>query len=194
MGLLVIISSPSGGGKDSVINGLLKIIPNSGRLVTVTSRPPRPGNMEGIDYHFISQKEFKKRLSEKCFFEYNMYSNHYYGTDKHLLNEALAKYDVIFSQIEINGKHNLDKAGVKNLSIFLMPENLNDLRQRIARRGGLTPQQIEERMKIAEKEMKESADYDFRVVNKEGKLDKTIERVKKIILTKMRKKDRMPGT
>ncbi|MBI4426876.1 MAG: guanylate kinase [Candidatus Magasanikbacteria bacterium] len=180
-GKLIIISSPSGGGKDAVINALLKIFPNSARLVTTTSRPPRPGNKEGVDYFFISQNEFKEKIKRDAFLEHNIYSENYYGIEKARLDETLKKYNLVFTQIEVNGKHNLDKMGIKHLSIYLLPESLDILRARIERRGGLNGAQIDERLVVAKRELEESADYDYRVVNIQGKLDETVQKVANFI-------------
>ena len=180
-GLLVVISSPSGGGKDSVIDALLKIIPNSSRLITSTTRPMRPGNKDGVDYYFIDEKKFKEKIKNNELVEYNIYSGNYYGSEKKYLNKSLSKYDLVFTQMEVNGKHNLDKQNIPHLSIFLLPENLDNLKKRIAKRGGLNTQQIKERMETAEKEVLESKDYDYKVVNEEDKLDQTIAKIKQII-------------
>ncbi|MBI4993135.1 MAG: guanylate kinase [Candidatus Magasanikbacteria bacterium] len=180
-GRLIIISSPSGGGKDAVINALLKIFPNSARLVTTTSRPPRPGNKEGADYFFISKNEFEEKIKQDAFVEHNIYSENYYGVEKARLDESLKKHNLIFTQIEVNGKHNLDKRGIKHLSIYLLPENLDILRARIERRGGLNQAQIDERLEVAKREIAASADYDHRIVNAQGKLDETVQKVAEII-------------
>lgn len=181
MGLFVIISSPSGGGKDSVINALLKRFANSARLVTTTSRPLRPSNVEGKDYYFISQDEFVKKIKAGDFAEYNFYAENYYGTQTKHLAEALKKYDLVLTQIEVNGKHNLDKAGIPNLSVFLLPENLEILKKRIEKRGGITAELIKERLAIAQKEILASADYDYKIINAEGKLNETIDKIAQII-------------
>ncbi len=180
-GKLIIISSPSGGGKDSVINNLLKIFPKSARLVTTTTRPKRPGNKEGVDYYFITATEFKKKIKQGDFVEYNIYSGNYYGTQKKHLRAKLMNNKIIFTQLEVNGKHNLDKLKIPHLSIYLLPENLDILRQRISKRGGLSQEQIEERIRIAKKEIAESTDYDYRLINKEGRLLNTIDKITKII-------------
>ena len=83
--------------------------------------------------------------------------------------------------MEVNGKHNLDKLNIHHLSIFLLPEDLDILKNRIIKRGGLDSEQIEKRIETAKKEMIESKDYDHRIVNKEGKLDETIDKIKEII-------------
>lgn len=180
-GLLVIVSAPSGGGKDSVIDALLKIFPNSTRLITTTTRPKRPGEIDSVNYYFTTPDNFQNLIINKEFVEYNFYANQYYGTQKSKLREALQKYDLVFSNIEVNGKQNMDDAEIKNLSIFLLPENMDVLHKRIVVRGGLTPDVIEERLKIAAKEISQSSNYDYQVVNKEGKLEETIAQVAEIL-------------
>ncbi len=187
MGLLVIISSPSGGGKDSVIRALLNKIPNSARFLTTTTRPPRPGEQNGFDYNFISREEFEKLINNDELIEYNKYADNYYGTEKDRMQEMLNKFDVVFSNIEINGKKNFDKSGWANISIFLLPENLEVLKNRIIKRGGLTPEIIEKRLETAKKEMAESNIYDYSIVNTEGQLDKTVEEAENIIKNALNK-------
>ncbi len=180
-GLLVIISSPSGGGKDSVINALLKIFPSSTRFITTTSRPPRPGNREGVDYYFISPEEFQRRIEQQKFLEWNFYAGNYYGTEAKHLADLQTKFDLILTQIEVNGKHHLDQAGVENLSIFLLPESLETLGKRIAARGGVSPESLAERLAIAKQEIAASSDYDYCVANREGALAETVAKVSEII-------------
>lgn len=185
MGILVIISSPSGGGKDVVINTLLKRLPHSARLISTTTRAPRPGNKEGVDYFFISREDFEKRIADGDFLEYNVYANNYYGTPRSYLENMLPTNSIILSQIEVNGKHNLDKLGIQNLSIFMLPDTIDNLRKRIEKRGGITPEVMKERLKIAEHEIAASSDYDYRIVNVEGKLPETIAKIEKIIMTRV---------
>lgn len=180
-GRLVIISSPSGGGKDSVIRGLLKIIPNSARYLTTTTRPMRPGEENGVDYHFISREDFEKMIKNGELIEYNIYADNYYGTEKKRLNNLLENHSVVFSNIEVNGKRNFDKAGWENTSIFLLPESLNVLKERIIARGGLSPEVVEKRLETAKKEIAEADSYDYKLTNYQGKLDETIEKTAEIL-------------
>ncbi|MBI2037960.1 MAG: guanylate kinase [Candidatus Magasanikbacteria bacterium] len=188
-GLLVIISSPSGGGKDTVINALVKLLPSATRLITTTSRPPRPGNIEGVDYYFVTAEEFKRRLAAGAFLEYNIYADNYYGEEKTVLHECLSQFDIVFTQIDVTGKHALDKLKFPHLAIFLAPENLDVLRKRIEKRGGIDPTTIEKRLEIAKKEIEQSVDYEHRIVNIEGKLDETIAKVAKIVINSLKTRD-----
>lgn len=180
-GHFVIISSPSGGGKDTVINALVKRLPSATRLITTTSRPPRPGNVEGVDYYFITAEEFQRRLAAGDFLEHNIYADNYYGEEKVILEKDLANFDIVFTQIDVTGKHALDQLKFPHLAIFLAPENLAVLKKRIEKRGGIDPATFEKRLEIAKKEIEESADYDYRVVNVEGKLEETITKIEEII-------------
>lgn len=179
--MLVIISSPSGGGKDSVIRGLIQKIPNSVRYLTTTTRPVRPGEQNGIDYHFVSRDEFEKMIKNDELIEYNVYADNYYGTEKKRLGDLLNNHSVVFSNIEINGKRNFDNAGWKNISIFILPESIEVLKQRIEARGGLTAEVIEKRLETAKKEIAEANSYDYQVVNYQGKLGETIEKTAEIL-------------
>lgn len=181
LGLFVIISSPTGGGKDATIEELLKIFPNSARLVTTTSRVPRPTDQEGVTYHFISREEFEKKINEGYFLEYNNYASNYYGSPREHLMDLLNKHSVVFSNIDVNGKHSMDKLGIKNLAIFLLPESISILEQRVEKRGGLTKDQIAERIKIVAQEIEASKDYDYKLTNYEGKLAETVDNVAKIV-------------
>lgn len=181
MGLLVIISSPTGGGKDAVIARLLKIFPNSARLITTTSRPPRPTDKEGVTYNFISPKDFKDKIKQGYFLEYNNCVGNYYGTPKKYFHDILKKYDLIFSNLDVNGKHSMDKLKIKNLSFFLLPESMDVLKQRAEKRGGMTKTMIQDRIKLAEKEIKKSKNYDYKIKNYEGRLEETADNIAAII-------------
>ena len=184
-GLFVVISSPSGGGKDSVIGELLKIFPESARLLTTTSRLPRPGNVEGVDYHFVSKKEFEEKIKNDEMLEYNNYAGNYYGIEKKRLENVLEKNKIIFTQIEVNGKHSLDKSKIDHLSIFLLPDSLDVLADRIRKRGGVSEEKIKSRLEIARVEIEASKDYDYKIVNRDGKFKETIEEIVQILNTKL---------
>ncbi|PJA89666.1 MAG: guanylate kinase [Candidatus Magasanikbacteria bacterium CG_4_9_14_3_um_filter_32_9] len=176
-GKIVVISAPSGGGKTTIIKELVKIIPNSTRFVTTTTREKREGEQEAIDYFFISKEEFEKKIENDEFAEYNFHFGNYYGTEKSKLGQFTQKYDFSFLPIETNGKNNLDRLGLEHISIFLLPESLEILRNRIIKRGEHTAKEIVERLGKVKSEIKESEKYNFKVVNKEGHLEETIQKI-----------------
>lgn len=180
-GLLIIISSPTGGGKDAVIARLLKIFSNSTRLVTTTSRAPRPTDKEGVTYHFVSPKDFADKIKEGYFLEYNNCVGNYYGTPKKYLEDLLKTNDLVFSNLDVNGKHSMDKLDVKNLSFFLLPESLEVLKQRAEKRGGMTETMIQDRIKLAAEEIAQSRDFDYQITNYEGKLQQTTDNIATLI-------------
>lgn len=180
-GLLIIISSPSGGGKDAVIRALLKIFPHSARLVTTTTRPKRPREKNGVDYNFINLKQFQDKLKNNEFLEHNVYSNNYYGAEKAQLENLLLKNNIVFTNIDVNGKKSLETKPYRQLSIFLQPDDLENLKKRIIKRGGLNPMQITKRLQTAKQEMAAGADYDYQIINQEGHLTHTVKQTAKII-------------
>lgn len=173
---LVIVSSPSGGGKNTVIRKLIKIFPDSANFITTTSRPPRPGEKNGRDYFFVSKDEFEKMIKEKKFIEHNFYAGNYYGTEKEKMENLLKKHNLVFSNIDVHGRENFDQAGIKHLSIFLLPDSLGNLRQRIEKRGGVSPEILKERLETAEKEIHEAEKYNRKIVNYQGKLEETVKK------------------
>ncbi len=180
-GLTVIISSPAGGGKDAVIRKLLEIFSNSTRIITTTSRLPRPNEQNGVNYFFITKEEFKKKIAEGYFLEYNDCAGNFYGTPKKYVEDLIKKYELVFTNIDVNGKHSFDKLGITNLSFFLLPESLEILRERAKRRGGMTDQMIDDRLRLSQEEIEKSKDFDHQIVNTDGKLEETVNQIADII-------------
>jgi guanylate kinase len=180
-GKLILISAPSGGGKNAVIRALLLRFSGSGQLITTTTREPRKNEVEGKDYYYITKEEFEKKIKNNEFLEYNEYTSNYYGTEKAELERTLAKYNPVFSQAEVNGKHGLDKQEIPHLAIFLLPESQEILAKRILARGGTSAEDVKKRLKIAENEVKEADCYDVKIINYEGKLGETIDLAEKAV-------------
>ena len=133
----------------------------------------------------MSKEDFKNKIENDEMVEHNNYVGNYYGIEKNKLVEALIKNEVVFTQIEVNGKHNLDKQGIKHLAIFLLPDSLDNLADRIRKRKGVSEEKIKERLETAKQEIEKSVDYDYKIVNKEGELADTITKVRQIIEEKL---------
>jgi len=156
-------------------------LPDAVKLMTTTTRPARPGEQNGVHYNFVTREQFETMIRDNKLVEHNVYADNFYGTEKQRLTDLLEKHKIVFSNIEVNGKKNFDKAGWKNLSIFLMPENETVLKQRIETRGGLTAEKIKQRLETAIHEVAEAQIYDYKIVNYQDKLDETVEKAAKII-------------
>ncbi len=183
-GLLVCIVAPSGGGKTTIVNELIKQLPNTARFITSTTRAPRPGEKDGIDYHFLTRSEFVYKISEGQLLEYVEYAGNFYGTDRAELEKLLVKYDYILVAIDVKGSRSFQTFKYKQKRIFLKPESLEVLRARLARRPGITEAEVERRLAPAVQEIAAAPEFDAIVVNHEGRLAETIAEVK-VLLTEM---------
>lgn len=180
-GTLVIISAPSGGGKNTVIEKMLPLMPNSARFVTTTTRLPRAAERSGVDYHFLTRSEFVYKIVNGDFAEHVTYAGNYYGVDQNLLFEMLKKHTWVFAPIDVKGKESLQKLVIPQVSIFLQPESLKTLETRINRRPGATPEDTARRLAVAQGEIAKASTYDYQIVNYEGLLGATVDQVKSIL-------------
>ena len=175
MSKLVVISGPSGAGKGCIVKELLNIYEeNNDKVhlsVSATTRNPRVGERNGINYYFISENDFLKKIKNGEFLEYNKYgTGKFYGTLKHHVLEYLNKgYDVIL-EIDINGYKQVIENFRDALGIFIMPPSLEVLEQRLRDRGTETEEQIQSRLKTASYEIKDKEIYPHIIINEDGKV------------------------
>ena|SRR3989338_4075704 len=181
---VVDIAGPSGSGKNAVIDALVARYQKCTRLVTATTRAPRAGETDGVDYYFFSEEEFLRELGVGNVLEHRDVRTlgTHYGVYKPDLEKRLLKGDVILAQLDIVGARYLKKH-YDAVTIFLQPKTIEVLKARIlARKKGMPEAELKERMKIAEREMKADAkEFDYEVVNEEGKLDETVDEVVAIL-------------
>lgn len=178
---LFIITGTSAVGKTSVAQGLLKKSKNLKRSLTFTTRLPRKGEKNGRDYHFISMAEFKNKIKKNEFLEWaNNYGN-LYGTNKIAIKKILEQGKNALVVIDIKGALNIKKKwpGVK--VFFILPESFDQLAKRFAKRRDTTREQIKKRLSLAKWELKQAKKCDWRIINKENRLDETIMKVSEII-------------
>lgn len=185
-GLLVSIVAPSGGGKTTVVNELVKQLPNAVRFVTTTTRAPRPGETNGVDYHFVTRSEFVVKITNGELLEYVEFAGQFYGTDRVEMDTLIARHTYVLAPIDVRGTQSLQSFPYQQYRIFLKPESIAVLRTRLARRPGLTSAELERRLAYAEQEIAQSAQFDAVVINREGYLTQTISEVK-ALLTEMTK-------
>ena len=178
-GKFIVVSGPSGVGKGTICNRLMKEL-KAWYSVSTTTRAPREGEVDGVNYYFVSKEEFKKRIAKGEFLEYNYYNDNYYGTSKKIVLEKMNEGINVFSEIDVNGAHNIKKIFPDALLIYIAPPSMEELKKRLIGRGTEDIEKIEARLKIAEEEMKEIDFYDYVVVNDD--LETAINEVRKIIL------------
>ena len=150
-------------------------------ICTVTTRPKRKGEKEGRDYYFVSKDEFEKMIKRGEVVEYNFYNGHYYGTPKKDLETALKKGKNVLLEIDVNGAKNIKKLYPKNSILIFITAPLKDIERRLKKRGKNTPTEIKERLTRAKKEQKEKKNYDFVILNEEGKPEEAGRELAKIL-------------
>ena len=189
-GQLIVISSPSGGGKGSVISGLLKNDNKTRWLsVSTTSRPIRTNDIPGVTYNFVTKEEFEQIIEDGYFLEYTNYVGNYYGTPKQHIKEKLDQGIDVILEIEIEGATNIKKIIPEALFIFIMPPSLKTLVQRLKKRNTDSKEKIIERFNTAYKEINEVTKYNYVVVN--DILEDAIEKVEAIIKAEKCRVDRI---
>ena len=178
---VLIVSAPSGGGKSTIVGHLLKSFNIFDFSVSATSRAPRGSEVNGKEYFFLTQDEFKRRALNGDFVEYEeVYPGLFYGTLKSEVERIWGNNKVILFDIDVMGGMNLKKLyGEKSISLFIAPPSLETLRERLIKRGTDTPEAIEKRVAKAEKEMQYSGNFDKILVNDD--LQTALEEVEKII-------------
>lgn len=165
-GLLVVLSGPSGSGKDTVLKGVLEKLDGDAFLsVSMTTRAMRQGEREGVDYFFVSVEQFQKCIEDDLMLEYAKYGSNYYGTPIGPVKDVLNSGKIVFLNIEVQGGANIRRLMPEAVQIFIAPPSMEELERRLRKRGTEDEDCICERLSIAREEMKRSDDYDFVVVN-----------------------------
>lgn len=185
-GLVVVVSGPSGVGKDTTLNALQEIHPFKWQ-VTATTREPRNKEKNGIDYYFLTKEEFERRIIDHRFLEYAKVfeDGNYYGTPVDGINETIDKGEDIVLKLDIQGGASVKKEIPDAVLIFLIPPSFKELERRLAYRKTETPEAYEIRIKRAHEELDSIVDYDYVVLNDDIK--STAECIKAILIAERSK-------
>ena len=179
--LLIVISGPSGVGKDSVLDCLKERKLALTFVVTATSRPPRPGEVDGVDYFFISEAEFKRMIAEDEFIEHALVYDDYKGVPKKQIRQAMGIGQDVIMRVDVQGAATIKKIAPDALLIFLTTTSEEELIERLKARKTETPEKLKKRIETARLELERIDEFDYRVVNEEGCLGTAVETIISIL-------------
>lgn len=188
-GLLIVLSGPSGVGKGTVCQALRKQATNLVYSVSATTRAPRPGEVEGVNYFFRTREQFEEMIRQDELLEWAEYVGNYYGTPARFVNETMASGKDVFLEIEVQGAMKVREKYPEAVFIFLAPPSLDELEKRITGRGTDDHEVIRQRMNVAIDEIKLMEQYDYIVVNDE--IEHACRRIMSIIEAEHCKRERI---
>ncbi len=178
-GQLLVISGPSGAGKGTVCKAIIEKSP-IWISTSCTTRKPREGEVEGVNYFFIERDEFLNRIDKEDFLEYAEVYGNFYGTPKSEVLKMLEEGKDVILEIDIQGALKIKSSYPKGIFIFIMPPSMEELRNRITNRGSETPESLKTRMECAYDEISFASKYDYAVVN--DKVEDAVKKIESIIV------------
>jgi guanylate kinase len=179
-GLLFIVSAPSGTGKTTLVERLVKVTPGLRMSRSYTSRAARPGERDGVDYNFITREEFEAMVREGAFLEWADIYGNLYGTAAADTEQCLTSGEDVVLVIDVQGARQVRRRGLENIGIFVLPPSAAVLEQRLRGRSKDTEEQIRRRLQVACREVEDFATYDYVVINDE--LEPCVDRLRAIVL------------
>lgn len=179
--LLVVISGPSGVGKDAVLKAMQQRGLTLHYVITMTSRAPRNGEVEGVDYFFVSRERFEELIEQDEFIEYANVYNDYKGIPKSQIRQALASQRDVILRVDVQGAQTLRSLCPDAVLIFLIPSNEKEWLERLRSRKSETAESLALRLKTAEKELENLREFDYVVVNAQDRLKETVDIIESII-------------
>lgn len=186
VGHVFVISSPSGGGKTTVVDRLRRRLPRLKRSVSVTTRPPRPGERNGRDYYFVSEQRFGQLRRRKQLLEWAKVHGAYYGTPRRPVLDTIARGRDMILSIDVQGARQIQRAlGRRAVLVFLLPPSIADLRRRLQQRRTDTSEAIRKRLAASRRELACASWYDVRVVN--DHLERAVRDVLAVVRTTQQK-------
>jgi guanylate kinase len=187
-GLLIVVSGPSGVGKNTIISNLLTCLPSLKYSISATTRAPRANEIDGLHYFFLTDSDFSKRIAAGDFLEWAKVYQHYYGTPRSYVQEMLARGVDLVLDIDVQGAAQIKKALPEAVLIFLAPPSLTELKQRLIGRKTEPESEIMLRLQSIDNELKALPEYDYFIINNE--IDLTCRQIEGIIQSERMKVSR----
>ncbi|HEV2836918.1 MAG TPA: guanylate kinase [Pyrinomonadaceae bacterium] len=166
-GTLFVVSSPSGGGKGTIIRHVLEVVPNLSYSVSFTTRAPRHGEVDGREYFFVSREVFEGMVAAGEFLEWACVHGNLYGTAKRQVREETAAGLDIVLEVDVQGAESVQQLPLDSVSIFILPPSFEVLRERLIARGTDTPEELEVRLRNAPQELRQYSAFDYVIINDE---------------------------
>lgn len=188
-GFAVVVSAPSGAGKTTICRRIVADMPDTHYSVSVTTRSPRPGEVDGRDYHFVSEAEFRSRIRDGRLVEWAEVHGNYYGTDRRMLEERLERGQIVLLDLDVQGARNLKRALPDTVTVFICPPSWEALEHRLRGRAADSEETVRLRLANARREMSAYRNYDYLVRNDE--LERATRRVRGIIESEARRVSRV---
>ena len=187
-GLLIVVSGASGTGKGTVCKKILDDMPEVAYSISATTRAPRPGEVDGKEYYFISRDEFKTWIADEKFLEFAEVYGNFYGTPLNKIEERLNRGEDILLEIDVQGALNVKRKCPEGVYIFLLPPSIEELKRRIEGRGTETPESLQRRLANALAEIKIGREYNYVVVN--DSVENAVAKIKAILVAERCKVER----
>jgi len=180
--LLIVISGPSGVGKDSLVEALLRRNCALRRVVTTTDRPCRPGEVDGVDYHFVSTEEFERMIAQEEFIEWAKVYGQYKGIPQRELEQALESGQDVVVRVDVQGAATIRRLIPQAILLFVATSSEMEMVRRLRGRGGDSEEQVEARVSTAREEMACLEEFDYLIINRRGRLDEAVRQVEAILI------------
>ncbi len=178
-GKIFVISGPSGVGKGTIVRRLIGKLPEVALSTSVTTRPPRAGEINGIHYFFIKKETFLDKLEKDCFLEWTEFAGNYYGTDKHIMELTIKEGFNLILEIDVKGALQVKEKKPEAVLIFIEPPSIDELKARLFKRKTESEEQIQKRLSIVKSELEKKDKFDYCILN--DNLDEAFAKVENII-------------
>lgn len=189
-GLLIVLSGPSGAGKGTICQEILRQLPDVNYSVSATTRPPRPGEVDGLHYFFRARENFQDMIEKDELLEWAEFCDNYYGTPRFAVEQAIQAGKDVILEIEIQGALQVKKRFPQGVFVFVVPPSMSVLSERIHKRGTESEDVIQKRLETAIRELEYVTEYDYVVVNDE--LPMAVDKLKSILVAEKCRVKRKP--